>query len=115
MPTPALAPQKTDVEKLAKKAVAKGKLTDAQAADSSAATLGRITPGLGLSALHDCDVVIEAVIEDLKLKEALYGELGRVCKPDCILASNTSSLSITTMAGYCGRPSHMIGCEGRPP
>jgi 3-hydroxyacyl-CoA dehydrogenase len=100
---------KGSVEKLAAKAVSKGKLTEAQAAEGTAATLGRITPGLGIEALAECDIVVEAVIEDLKLKEALYGSLGHVCLPECILASNTSSLSIGTMAAYCGRPSHMIG------
>ena len=102
---------KGSVEKLASKAVAKGKMTADEAAASTASTLARVTPGLGIEALKDCDIVVEAVIEDLKLKEALYGDLGRLCKPDCILASNTSSLSISTMAGYSGRASHMIGLQ----
>ena len=97
------------VEKLTAKAVSKGKMTEAQGAESAAATLGRITPGLGVDALAQCDIVIEAVIEDLALKEKLYTDLGRVLSPDCIIASNTSSLPIGAMAGYCGRPSHMIG------
>ena len=100
---------KGSVEKLASKAVKKGKLSEDEAAAHCATVLGRITPGLGVEALASCDVVIEAVIEDLKLKETLYGDLGRVLKPDCIIASNTSSLSIGTMAGYCGRHSHMVG------
>ena len=97
------------VKKLAAKAVKKGKMSEEDAASASAATLGRVTPGLGYESLAGCDIVVEAVIEDLKLKETLYSTLGRVCKPDAILASNTSSLPIGAMAGYCGRPSHMIG------
>jgi len=97
------------VEKLASKAVKKGKLTEEEAAAKSAATLGRITPGLGMEALHGCDVVIEAVIEDIALKETLYQQLGAVVSDTCIIASNTSSLSIDKMAGFCGRPTQMCG------
>jgi len=100
---------KGSVEKLASKAVKKGKLTEEEAAASSAATLGRITPGLGIEALKGCDVVVEAVIEDIALKEALYKEIGEVVSESCIIASNTSSLSIGKMAGYCGRPAQMCG------
>jgi len=100
---------KGSVEKIARKMVTKGRITQEQAAQNTSATLSRVTAGLGIEALKDCDIVIEAVIEDLKLKEDLYGQLGRVLKPECIIASNTSSLSIETMAGYCARHSHMIG------
>lgn len=100
---------KGSVEKLANKAVKKGKLTEEQAAVNSAATLGRITPGLGIEALKDCDIVIEAVIEDIALKEKLYQGIGQVVSDNCIIASNTSSLSIGKMAGHCGRPAQMCG------
>ena len=100
---------KDSVEKLASKAVKKGKMDEAAAAAHCDSTLGRVTPGLGIEALKDCDVVIEAVIEDIALKENLYAEIGQVVKDDCIIASNTSSLPIHKMAGYCGRPKQMCG------
>ncbi len=56
-----------------------------------------------------CDLVIEAIVEDPPTKEQLFAELGRVCKPDAILASNTSSLSISTLAAASGRPEKVIG------
>jgi len=97
------------VKKLTEKAVAKGKM-DATAGEAHVAgVLGRITPTTDRAALAGCDCIIEAVIEDIKLKEALYKEIGEAVSDSCIIASNTSSLSIGKMAGYCGRPSQMIG------
>jgi len=97
------------MKKLASKAVAKGKLDEATAEANVATALGAITPTLDVAALGSCDVIIEAVIEDLSLKERLYGEIGSVVQDSCIIASNTSSLSIGVMAGYCGRPAQMVG------
>ena len=97
------------VQKIAAKAVKKGKMTEADAGAAASATLGRLTPTTDMSALASCDVVIEAVIEDIELKERLYGALGSVVSDDCIIASNTSSLPIAKMAAFCGRPSQTVG------
>ena len=69
--------------------MAKGKLA---AADRDA-LLGRVDFAVGLDALHDVDLVIEAVPEHLDLKQRIFAELDRVCKPEAILATNTSSLA----------------------
>ncbi len=62
-----------------------------------------------LSELKDCDLVIEAITENLELKEKLFRELGKTLKPEAIIASNTSSISITRLATATGRPSQFIG------
>lgn len=97
------------VKKLASKAVKKGKMDEAAAAAHLETVMGRITATTDRGALSECDVIVEAVVEDLKLKEALYGDIGRAVKDDCIIASNTSSLPIHAMADYCGRPTQMCG------
>ena len=74
--------------------MAKGKLAEA---DRDAL----LEPGhfaVGLDALHDVDLVIEAVPEHLDLKQRIFAELDRVCKPEAILATNTSSLSVTEIS-----------------
>jgi 3-hydroxyacyl-CoA dehydrogenase len=97
------------LSRLTGKAVAKGKMDEASGAAHIKATMDKITPTTDLSALGECDIIIEAMIEDIALKEKLYAEVGRVVRDDCIIASNTSSLSIGKMAGYCGRPKQMVG------
>ena len=62
-----------------------------------------------IAALADCDIVIEAVFEDLKVKHALCAELGKVCPPHTIFASNTSTLSITEIAAGSGRDERVVG------
>lgn len=94
------------IKKNLARSVSKGKL-DAAAA---AAIEGRIkgTTDL-LIALWEADIVIEAVAEVIKLKKEVHGELDRVCKPDTILCSNTSGISITEMASATKRPDKFIG------
>ncbi|MCY3646524.1 MAG: 3-hydroxyacyl-CoA dehydrogenase family protein [Chloroflexi bacterium] len=72
-------------------------------------TLARLKGVETLSGFADSDLVIEAVIEELPLKKELFEELGEVCKEDAILASNTSSLSLSEMAASSGRPDQVIG------
>jgi 3-hydroxybutyryl-CoA dehydrogenase len=62
-----------------------------------------------IAALGECDIVIEAVFEDLKVKHALCGELNKVCPPHTIFASNTSTLSITEIAAGSGRDERVVG------
>ena len=87
------------------KFVEKGKLTEAQ----RAATLSRIRTTLAVEDLRNSDVVIEAVVEDAALKKTVFRELDSLCPPRTIFASNTSSISITDLAGATGRPDRFIG------
>lgn len=93
-------------DKIAKgfaKLVAKGKMTQ----EKADAMLAVITPGLKEDLCADCDLIVEAAFEDMKVKQATFGELDKLCKPSCIFASNTSSLSITEIGKGLTRP--MIG------
>jgi 3-hydroxybutyryl-CoA dehydrogenase len=87
------------------KLVAKGKLQEAEAH----AALGRIQAAGFTSELADCDVVIEAIVEKLDVKRELFRELEAVVGAQCILASNTSSLSITAIAAGCSQPERVVG------
>src|SRR3954471_346685 len=82
------------------KAVERGKTT----ADVHRETMRRITATEGLADLHDCDLVIESVIEELDVKVALFGELDRATKPAAILATNTSTLPVIDLALATSRP-----------
>ena len=72
-------------------------------------TLARLHGTKTLAEFANSDLVIEAVVEDLPVKKVLFEELGSVCKPAAILASNTSSLSLSEMAASSGRPEEVIG------
>ena len=93
------------VQKSLDKAVRKGKLEQA-AADK---ILGRITTTLEFSDLAECDLVIEGVAEDLVVKEEVFRELDRSVKPDAVLASTTSSLSVVDLAAATDRPDRVVG------
>jgi 3-hydroxybutyryl-CoA dehydrogenase len=93
------------IEKSLNRAVDKGKL-EAAARDE---ILGRIRVTTSLQDLKDCDVIIEAVTEDLELKNGMFRELDGICGPDTIFASNTSSLTIADMAAATDRPHRFIG------
>lgn len=87
------------------KLAAKGKIT---AADVDA-TMGRLSASAALEDLADCQLVVEAIIEKLEIKRDLFRQLEAVVAPDAILASNTSSLSITAIAAACARPERVAG------
>lgn len=87
------------------KLVAKGKIT----ADSAAQSLAHIAACSDLQSMAAADLVIEAVVERLEVKSELFRELERIVSDDCILASNTSSLSITAIAQACERPERVAG------
>ena len=71
--------------------------------------LSRITPSLGLEPMQECDIVIEAATEDEATKRAILKDLSGNLKPDAIIASNTSSISITRLAAVTDRPERFIG------
>ena len=77
--------------------------------DDKTAVLARIQGTVSLKDLADCDVVIEAATENMEIKIALFKELDALCKADAILASNTSSLSITRLAAATNRAPQVIG------
>ncbi|HRI57920.1 MAG TPA: 3-hydroxybutyryl-CoA dehydrogenase [Anaerolineae bacterium] len=93
------------IQKSLAKAVERGKL----AADVMEATLARITGTVHLADLADCDIVIEAIFEDLPTKQRVFGELDQVVKPEAILATNTSSISIAAIAAATQRGDKVIG------
>jgi len=93
------------IERSLGKLTEKGKLSK----DDANAILGRITKTLELSDMAKADLVIEAAFEKMEIKKELFGELDKVCKPGVVLASNTSSLSITEIAASTSRPDKVVG------
>jgi 3-hydroxybutyryl-CoA dehydrogenase len=85
--------------------VAKGTLDEA----SRDAALERLLLTTDVSALDDCDLVVEAIVEELGPKQELFGELERVCRPDCVFATNTSALSVTEIASATSTPERVVG------
>ena len=85
--------------------VEKGRL----AQDERDAVLGRVSATSAVADLADCDLVIESVVEDLSVKKDLFDELDRVCGPDAILATNTSTLPVIEMAMETSRPDKVVG------
>jgi 3-hydroxybutyryl-CoA dehydrogenase len=93
------------LEKSLEKAVQRGKLDEA----GRDAALARVTGTTALDDLADCDLVIEAVVEDLDVKRALFGALDEVVKPGAILATTTSSLPVIECAAATSRPEDVVG------
>ena len=87
------------------KLVAKGKLDEA----GKAAITGKMTFTTDLNLAADADLVVEAAIENLDIKKSIFSELDKICKPETILASNTSSISITAIAASTKRADKFIG------
>ncbi len=100
------------MERSMEKMKSKGKIDPAQAE----AILKRLTPTLDLEeAARDADLIIEAVPEKMELKKEVFAELDRICRPDTILATNTSSLSVTAIGAATGRPDKVIGMHFSAP
>jgi 3-hydroxybutyryl-CoA dehydrogenase len=87
------------------KLAAKARLSEAQVDEA----LARVHAASRIGELADCDVVIEAIVEKLEVKRELFGELETIVREDCMLVSNTSSLSITAIAAGCARPERVAG------
>jgi 3-hydroxybutyryl-CoA dehydrogenase len=89
------------------KAVEKGKISDA---DKQAA-LGRIQGTVDLKDMKDCDLIVEAAVENLELKKKIFVELDNICPPNTILSTNTSCLSVIDVAAVTRRPEKVLGCH----
>ncbi|MEI2694531.1 MAG: 3-hydroxyacyl-CoA dehydrogenase NAD-binding domain-containing protein [Saprospiraceae bacterium] len=93
------------LQEVCNKLVEKSKLTTQEAV----AIMGRIYFVNQLQAFESCHLIIEAIVENLQIKKSLYSKLEPIISPECILASNTSSLSISALAAACNNPSRVIG------
>ncbi len=102
---PELASGVKNIEKNLSKLVEKGKLTE----DLKKEYISNITGTIDYELFSDATLVVEAVFEEMTLKHKIFGELDKICNPDTILASNTSSLSITEIASATKRADKVIG------
>jgi 3-hydroxybutyryl-CoA dehydrogenase len=93
------------VERYLGRGVEKGRMTQ----DEMDAALGRLTLTTELSDLAGCDLVIEAIVEQVEAKKELFAELDRLLAPEAILATNTSALSVTEIAAATSRPERVVG------
>ena len=93
------------VEKNLDKMIKKEKITEADKAE----IMGRIHGSTDIEIVKDADLIIEAATEDMEAKKALFAELDQLVKPEAIIATNTSSLSITEIAAATNRPDKVIG------
>lgn len=94
-----------NIEKLLTRSVEKGRITE----EEKTATIGRLTPSTSLQDAKNCDLVVEAVIENMDIKTSVFKQLDEITPEHTILASNTSSLPITEIASATNRPSQVIG------
>ena len=102
---PSLARGRAHIEKVYDGLVAKGRMTAAVKAER----LARWNGSTAYDALANADLVIEAVFEDMAVKQAVFAELDRVCKPGAVLATNTSYLDIDALAASISRPADVVG------
>jgi 3-hydroxybutyryl-CoA dehydrogenase len=93
------------IERYLVRGVEKGRLSEAE----REAALGRLTLTTDLGELADCDLVIEAALEELELKRELFAELDGVTRPDAVLATNTSALSVSDIAEATKHPERVVG------
>ena len=94
-----------NIDRFLSKSVEKGKMTE----DQKQGVLGRIKGTVNMADLAEVDFVIEAVIEDMNLKRSVFKDLDGICRADVILATNTSSMSITEIAVATQRPEKVVG------
>ncbi len=93
------------IEHFLTRKVEKGRRTQ----DERDAAFARLVTTTELADLAQCDLVIEAIVEELDAKRALFGELERICRPDAVLATNTSALSVTELAAATTTPERVVG------
>jgi 3-hydroxybutyryl-CoA dehydrogenase len=102
-----LAAGEARIQRSMSRAIERGKLTES---DRDAAT-ARIATTTALDDLRACDIVIEAIVENLELKRELFRQLDRITRPGAILASNTSSVSVTALGAVTSRPDRVAGAH----
>ncbi len=100
-----LARGRANVERVFDRNIKKGRMTDAD----KSAIMGRFSGATDYGALEGCDLVVEAVFEDMDVKKAVFAELDRVLRPGAVLATNTSYLDIDEIAASTARPQDVIG------
>ncbi|TFH50086.1 MAG: 3-hydroxyacyl-CoA dehydrogenase [Lysobacterales bacterium] len=93
------------VAKMLRRAAEKGRTTN----DFAESAIGRLSATTDMNSLSDCDLVMEAIFEDLGVKQQLFRQLENIVTPQCVLATNTSSLSITEIASVCRNPNRVAG------
>ena len=93
------------LQKILARLVEKGRIDAA----TSSEIFGRITPASTLNQMEGSGIVIEAIIENLEIKKSVFSQLEEICGADCVLATNTSSLSVAAIAAACKSPSRVIG------
>lgn len=101
----ALEKAKTNLDNTLKKLSEKGKIS----ADEAKSIIGRIHFSISINDFKNCNLVIEAIVENLEVKQKLFSDLEKVVSDDCVIASNTSSLSITSIASSCRRKERIAG------
>lgn len=95
--------------KMLEKDAAKGNIKATEVKSKHDQVMSRISTTTSLADAKDCDLIIEAIVEKMDVKVSFYKSLGPLIKPECIFASNTSSLPITSMALASGRPDKFVG------
>ncbi len=95
----------TKLQKGIDKLVAKGKYTE----ETKATILGNVSTSTDINVAADCDLIVEAIVEKIEVKKAVFAELDKICKPETIFATNTSSISITEIASATNRPDKVVG------
>jgi 3-hydroxybutyryl-CoA dehydrogenase len=101
----ALTRARESIEKSLTKLVQKGRVTTSE----RDAALGRLSTGVDTDSLADADYIVEAIFEDLEVKRDAFARLDQITRPDVILSSNTSSISITVLAAATKRPDRVLG------
>lgn len=101
--TAALDKSKANLEKVLNRLVEKGKITDATSITD------KFTYATELSTFADCSLIIEAIIENLDIKKKVFADVEKIVNDSCILATNTSSLSVTSIAAACNKPERVLG------
>jgi len=96
---------RNSLQKILNRQVEKGRMIDQEVKE----LMGRIYYITELQTLADCDIVIEAIVENMEIKQQVFGSLEAIVGDNCVLASNTSSLSITEIAASCSKPQRVMG------
>jgi len=99
----------SSLEKTLAREMKKGLLTEGQVKDKHAEIMSRIQTTTKLEQAHDCDLIVEVIVENMEIKMDFFKNLGKIIKPEAVFASNTSSLPVTAMALASGRPDKFVG------